>query len=92
MDGTEGSCNSEGRIIVGHSLRAASINNSYAYTSQLNVTVDAHMSGETVKCVYNDGVSENIIGNNTIVIREGNLYSISLVTYLYLSEQLKTIQ
>ena len=70
--GTEGSCNNGDRVIVGHSRRAASINNSYAYTSQLNVTVDASMSGETVKCVYNDGASENAIGNNTVVIREGN--------------------
>ena len=72
MDGTEGSCNNGG--IVGHSLRAASISNGYAYTSQLNVTVDASMSGETILCVYNDGASENTIGNNTIVIREGNYY------------------
>ena len=74
-DGAEGNCNIGGRVIVGHSLRAASINNNYAYTSQLNVTVDARMSGETVKCVYNDGASENIIGNDTIVIREGNYFT-----------------
>lgn len=63
--GTTDSCNNG--AIVGHSVRAVS----NCYTSQLNVTVDASMNGQTIKCIYNNGSTEREIGRNTIVIREG---------------------
>lgn len=53
--------------IVGQSIRVA--NNSYI--SRLNVTVDASMDGQTIKCFYNNGSREIEIGLDTITIRAG---------------------
>ena len=67
--GTMDSCNNG--AIVGQSLSA--VNN--CYTSQLNVTVDASMNGQTVKCVYNNGATESEIGTSTITIISCLLYT-----------------
>ena len=64
--GTSDTCNN-GRI-VGHSLTVGSGN---CYTSQLNVTVDASMNGQTIQCVYSNGRTETIIGTRTINIITG---------------------
>ena len=63
--GTMDTCNNG--AIVGQSIRVA--NNSYI--SRLNVTVDASMDGQTIKCFYNNGSREIEIGLDTITIRAG---------------------
>ena len=62
--GAFGNCNSG--TIRGKSLR---IENN-RYISQLSVTLSDDMSGETIECVYDDGMTTTIIGN----------YSINLIT------------
>jgi hypothetical protein len=56
--------------IVGHSIRV--VNNSYI--SRLNVTVDASMNGQTIKCFYNNGSREIEIGLDMITIRAGIVF------------------
>ena len=63
--GTSGICNSG--AIMGRSLGR----DNNCYTSQLNITVDTSMNGQTIQCVYNDGATESEIGTNTILIIEG---------------------
>ena len=63
--GTMDTCNNG--AIVGQSIMA----DGNCYTSQLNVTVNAGMNGQTVVCVYNNGVTESTVGTSTIMILEG---------------------
>ena len=64
--GTSDTCNNG--AIVGRSLSVIGGN---CYTSQLNVTVDTSMNGQTVRCVYNNGITETVIGTSTINIIAG---------------------
>ena len=63
--GAFGNCNSG--TIRGKSLR---IENN-RYISQLSVTLSDDMSGETVECVYDDGMTTTIIGNYSINLTTG---------------------
>ena len=71
--GAFGSCNSG--AIRGKSLR---IENN-RYISQLSVTLSDDMSGETIECVYDDGMATTIIGNYSL-----NLIIGSVNYYLFL--------
>ena len=42
------------------------------FTSQLNITVESNMEGESVECIYNDGTATSLIGNSTITITSGD--------------------
>ena len=59
-EGAHGSCNN-GKI-KGKSLRIENI----CYTSQLNVLVSAEMLGETIECIHDDGITEDLIGRATV--------------------------
>ena len=63
--GTMDTCNHG--AIVGQSVRV--VNN--CYISRLNVTIDASMNGQTIKCFYHNGSREIEIGSETITIRTG---------------------
>ena len=65
--GAFGSCNNG--AIAARNLRIE--NNQYI--SQLNVTVDGNMIGETIECAYDDGGTTNIIGTNVITATSGTL-------------------
>jgi hypothetical protein len=64
--GTSDVCNNG--AIVGRSLSVVDNN---CYSSQLSITTDTTMDGETVQCVYNNRSSDIIIGTRTIDIITG---------------------
>ena len=66
-EGAHGSCNN-GKI-KGQSLW---IENNY-YISQLNVLVSFEMLGETIECIHDDGIKEDLIGRITITSTTGLL-------------------
>jgi hypothetical protein len=41
------------------------------YTSQLNITIDESMLGQIIHCAHDDGESENVIGQEVLLIDEG---------------------
>lgn len=55
-----GSISGRGVSVIGNS-----------YTSQLNVTVSSNLSGKTVECVYDDGLTTTTIGNSSMLITSG---------------------
>ena len=65
-----GVCNNGGIVAQGIAVEG---NN---YTSQLHVNVTADLSGKTVECLYDNGVSENQIAVFTINDPEGNAFTI----------------
>lgn len=54
--------------IVGRSL---SVTDNNCYTSQLSITTDVAMDGETVQCVHNNRERDITIGTSTIDIITG---------------------
>ena len=63
--GTTDVCNNG--AIVGRSLSVVDT----CYTSQLNITTDVTMNGETVQCVHNNRERDDTIGTSTINIITG---------------------
>ena len=41
------------------------------YTSQLNVTIDESMLGQSIQCTHDDGRQVNVIGQKTFMIDKG---------------------
>ena len=66
--GTTDVCN--GGAIVGRSL---SVTDGNCYTSQLSITTDVSMDGQTVQCVHNNRSRDIPIGTKTIHIITGIL-------------------
>ena len=62
---TTRTCNNE--AIVGRAVRVEGSN----YTSQVNITVDPSMNGESVTCLSNVDFSNMLIGNSTIMLTTG---------------------
>ena len=60
-----GVCNDD--IIKAHGVSVSGNN----YTSQLNITIDESMVGQTIKCAHDDGRSENVIGQKVLTLDEG---------------------
>lgn len=51
------------------------------YTSQLNVSVSSSLSGKTVECLYDDGLTTTTIGNHSIIITSG-IQLLSMISIL----------
>ena len=43
------------------------------YTSQLNITIDDSMLGQTIQCAHDDGRRVNVIGQRTLTVDEGKI-------------------
>ena len=74
--GINATCNNG--TILGYSLPANASSN--CYTSQLHITITPSMVGKKIQCVYDNGVTTDVIGNFSIEGTQCYTMTVTIVT------------
>ena len=64
-----GECNNG--VVLARSIGVLGVNDSYCYSSQLNVIISSAMNNKTVTCLRDDGISVTVIDTLKINITTG---------------------